>query len=78
MILLKEIREKKGYTQWKLSELSGVPQSTISAIECEERPNPGILTLYMLSAPLDCLPTDLVTFDAKTALLAGADGNGVE
>ncbi len=76
MIYLKRLREEAGFTQWRLSELSNVPQSTISAIEREERPNPGILTLYMLAIPLKCQPTDIVTYDAAAAQIVANEMAG--
>lgn len=36
---LKEIRKRKGISQLKLAELSGLAQSTISTIECGATPN---------------------------------------
>ena len=54
MIRLQEIREGKKLTQKRLSEISGVPQQTISAIESGVRKNPGILTLRQLASAMDC------------------------
>ncbi len=59
MIRLRKIREEKGLSQKRLSELSNVPQQTISAIEKEERPNPGIDTLYRLARALECKMSDI-------------------
>lgn len=59
MILLREARERKGLSQKRLSELSNVPQQTISAIENGERENPGIETLYRLTIPLHCKLDDI-------------------
>ena len=52
MNLLREIREGQKISQKKLSEMSNVPQQTISAIESGERENPGIWTAMALSSAL--------------------------
>lgn len=59
MILLRQVRERMKLSQKRLSELSNVPQQTISAIENGDRENPGIDTLYRLTIPLKCSLDDL-------------------
>ena len=59
MIRLQEIREGKALTQKRLSEISGVPQQTISAIESGVRKNPGILTLRQLANAMGCTIDDI-------------------
>lgn len=42
MVILKELREKKGLSQAELAEKSGIKQQTISLIENGKRQNPGV------------------------------------
>lgn len=65
MVLLKQKREEKGISQYRLSVLSGVPQQTISGIESEARKNPGIGTLYALCAALGCSLSDIYIPDEE-------------
>ena len=65
MVKIQKIRERKGLSQRRLSEISGVPQQTISAIEQGVRKNPGISTLQMLSKALDCTIEELLETDEK-------------
>ena len=53
------IRELQGYSQNRLSELAGIPQSTISAIE-RDRVNLGVERAKVLARALQCHPAVLV------------------
>ena len=53
------IRELQGFTQTRLSELCGIPQTTISGIETG-RINLGVERAKMLAAALHCHPAVLV------------------
>ncbi len=53
------IRELQGLSQNKLSELSGIPQSTMSAIE-HDRVNLGVERAKVLARALGCHPAVLV------------------
>ena len=53
------IRELQGFSQNRLSEISGIPQSTISAIE-RERINLGVERAKQLARALRCHPAALV------------------
>lgn len=64
MILLRDAREKAGLSQKRLSEMSKVPQQTISAIESGERKNPGVETLLPLARAMGCLVDDLIAEDS--------------
>ncbi len=66
MVLLREMREKRGLTQAELSKLSGVPQQTISSLETEVRSNPRMETLCALCGPLQCGVTDLYKPDKRS------------
>ena len=48
---LLEFRNRKNYTQAKLSDLSGVPQTTISGIENTNK-TPGLRTAIKLASAL--------------------------
>lgn len=53
------IRELQGYSQNKLAELTGIPQSTLSAIE-NNRVNLGVERAKVLAKALQCHPAVLV------------------
>ena len=53
------IRELQGFSQNQLSSLSGIPQSTISAIE-RDRINLGVERAKQLARALKCHPAVLV------------------
>ena len=53
------IRELQELSQNDLAELTGIPQSTISAIECD-RVNLGVERAKMLARALQCHPAVLV------------------
>lgn len=56
---LVEFRNQKGLTQSKLSDLSGVPQTTISGIENTSK-TPGLRTAIKLAAALGVHAEDLL------------------
>ena len=53
------IRELQGLSQNKLAELTGIPQSTLSAIE-NDRVNLGVERAKVLARALRCHPAVLV------------------
>ncbi|WP_225418642.1 helix-turn-helix transcriptional regulator [Levilactobacillus angrenensis] len=53
------IRSQKGLTQAKLSDLSGVPQTTISGIENTNK-TPGLKTAIKLAKALEIQVEDLL------------------
>ena len=53
------LRELQGFSQNKLSDVSGIPQSTISAIE-RDRINLGVERAKQLARALKCHPAVLV------------------
>ncbi|MHB9052948.1 MAG: helix-turn-helix domain-containing protein [Thermoleophilia bacterium] len=53
------IRELQGFSQNKLSELTGIPQSTLSAIE-NDRVKLGVERAKVLARALNCHPAVLV------------------
>ncbi len=53
------IRELQGFSQNRLSELTGIPQSTLSAIE-NDRVRLGVERAKVLARALDCHPAVLV------------------
>jgi len=63
---LKQRRLDANLTQDKLSELSGVPQSTISFLE-NSGENPKTATLLSLALVFDCTVNDLIVSEAETA-----------
>lgn len=61
MIGLTYIRERSGYSQRKLSMLSGVPQPIISDIENGKTKSPTVDTAIKLAKALGCTVEDLVS-----------------
>jgi transcriptional regulator with XRE-family HTH domain len=53
------IRELQGLSQTRLSEMTGIPQSTISAIE-NDRVNLGVERAKVIARALKCHPAVLV------------------
>jgi transcriptional regulator with XRE-family HTH domain len=53
------IRELQGFSQNRLSELTGIPQSTLSAIE-NDRVKLGVERAKVLARALNCHPAVLV------------------
>ncbi len=53
------LRELQGFSQNKLSDVTGIPQSTISAIE-RDRINLGVERAKQLARALKCHPAVLV------------------
>jgi transcriptional regulator with XRE-family HTH domain len=53
------IRELQGHSQNRLAELTGIPQSTLSAIE-NNRVNLGVERAKLLAKALQCHPAVLV------------------
>lgn len=62
-IRLEEMRNRRKLNQRQLSDVSGVPQPMISAIETGDVQNPTIKTLYKLANALKCTVDDLVETD---------------
>lgn len=56
---LKKIRESKGISQYRLSKLSGIPQSNICRIEAEDQ-NPGASSIIALCDALGCTADELL------------------
>lgn len=56
---IKEIRKKKGISQWKLAEMSGIARATISKLENGKEIDVRISTLIALSRALNCAPSKL-------------------
>jgi len=58
---IRDKRESRGLTRSALSDLSGVPESTISKIELGTTRNPTMSTLSKLARALGCRVDDLCT-----------------
>lgn len=56
---LRETRLARGLTQERLSDLSGVDQTNISALETGKNRNPSWDTVSRLAKTLDVTPEDL-------------------
>lgn len=57
-------RKRQGLKQQELSDKSGVPQSTISAIECGDR-SPTEETMVMIAKGLNCTVGELLGEEKK-------------
>ena len=56
---VKRLRQKRGLTQEKFAELSGLSQQYLSGVERGQR-NPTVVTLYELAIALGVSPVDLI------------------
>lgn len=65
MTNLAKLREAKGWSQQKLSDISGIQQATICLIEIGQTESPRISTLLKLSRALGCTIDDLVEKEAE-------------
>lgn len=58
---IKQLRLEKGISQYRLSKLSGIAQSTISAIEAEgQTRSPAVDTLEKLAQVLKCPVSEIM------------------
>lgn len=57
---LKNIRLEKGFSQSKLSQLSGIGRTTISDIENDRHSNTTIFVLCRLCKALEITPNELI------------------
>lgn len=71
MIKLKELREKRGFTQQDLAEKSGVSRITISAIETGVQKNVTVKTLISISKALNVKIMDFFKRIVKCTLQKG-------
>lgn len=60
---LKDMRQKRGWTQTELMRRSGVDNQTISDIEREVNKNPSWTLVAKLAHALECDPHDIVPVD---------------
>ncbi len=58
---IKKFREKKGYTQAKLSVATGISKDYITAIECGKRV-PSVKRLILIADALDVTVKDMFNF----------------
>lgn len=56
---LKELREERGISQEKLSEISGISRATLSKIENNEEMNLNTRTIAKLAAAFQVKPSDI-------------------
>lgn len=57
--LLRDARRRKGWTQERLADESGVDQTTISRLETDKNPNPTETTKNALAEALGIAPSKL-------------------
>lgn len=58
-IRVQELREYRNLSRYKLSQISGVNESTLQAIENNENPNPTFRTMCKIADALDVSLDDL-------------------
>lgn len=56
---LKELREERGISQEKLSEMSGISRTTLSKIENDEEANVNTRTIAKLADVFEVEPSDI-------------------
>lgn len=59
MLYIKEIRERKGLSRYKLSKISGVGESTLQNIENNDNPNPTFKVMCKIADALQVSLDDL-------------------
>jgi transcriptional regulator with XRE-family HTH domain len=59
---LRELREKFGYTQEKLAELSGIEYKHIQLLESKDPPAATLVTLERLAKAFKMTPSKLLDF----------------
>jgi putative transcriptional regulator len=64
---LRELRQKRDWTQLELARQLGVPQARVSELESGERA-PNLVTILRLAIALNCKVTELVSPFDKTDL----------
>lgn len=64
---LKTARTLKGFTQEKLANLSGIDQTTISAIECGKNKKPSWETVLRIAKALGVDPEEIFPININTA-----------
>ena len=60
---VRRIRLKKGWTQERFAEVSGISQQYISSLESGRR-NPTVVTLHELAQALEVSPIELLKADS--------------
>lgn len=60
---VRDLREKRGWTQERLAEKSGFSQQYISGLE-QGRRNPTVVSVFELAQALGVTPVDLLSPDA--------------
>lgn len=73
---VKNRRMKKGWTQAMFAKISGVPQSTISAIETGVR-RPTFETIKMIASGLECTVDELMDNDTQEKKPVAENGDGL-
>ncbi len=65
MMMLAQMRKRRGLSQVDLARKSGVMQQTIAKVEADPRRCPRIDTVYALSVALGCSVYDLYVPDGQ-------------
>ena len=72
---IKEVRESRGLSQYRLSKLSGVAQPTINSIEREgQTRSPAIDTVQRIASALRCTVAELVGENVEGEVLDQDEG----
>jgi transcriptional regulator with XRE-family HTH domain len=67
---LRELRQAKGWSMYRLAQVSGVSKQTLSVLEQGDT-NPGWQTVQQLARALDVATDDFVVLEAKDARKRG-------
>jgi transcriptional regulator with XRE-family HTH domain len=63
--VLRQIREKRGMSQDKLSELAGLDRTFISLVECDKR-NPSLETIDKITCALNVKTWEVLKYIQET------------
>ncbi len=69
MLCVREVREMKGISRYKLSRLSNVPASTLQSIENSKNPNPTFQVMCKIADALEITLDELRKHDKGSELM---------
>src|SRR4051812_9045225 len=74
--MLRYLRERAGYSQMELQDVSGVSHTQISRIETGESPGPRTGTMRRLAEALEVDINELYIFDSPESMSSQSDNDG--
>lgn len=75
---LRTARRLKGITQKELEAMSGIDQTTISAIECGKNKNPSWTIVFRIAKALGVMPEEIFPLDHGDISTPFSDSRSLE